>query len=218
MKRSNILIEENRYKLLENSNINPLNGVNLICVDIQPEYEQVIGFDLNVFTNYLNQNQSVMKSLTFLYNGNKTLDMITENEYIHWLVDNGLNEEVIYDSIFYDKGYAFFRYCIDNYIDEDEIIDLVKYMNDNYINDSRDIDNEMWLSFMREYDYDESNVRELLEFANDAINIPDLMHFLSDFTTNISLCGGGVNECLKEVEIALKALNRDYNVLSKFLY
>ena len=35
---------------------------------------------------------------------------------------------------------------------------------------------------------------------------------------NIVLTGGGVNECFKEVEIALKALNLPYEVYSRYTY
>jgi hypothetical protein len=34
----------------------------------------------------------------------------------------------------------------------------------------------------------------------------------------IVVCGGGVNECLKEVEIALQALDKPYNVLTQYTY
>jgi hypothetical protein len=32
------------------------------------------------------------------------------------------------------------------------------------------------------------------------------------------LCGGGINECLKEVEIALDALNKTYTTFDRFTY
>lgn len=35
---------------------------------------------------------------------------------------------------------------------------------------------------------------------------------------NIVLCGGGINEFLKEVEIALQVLNKHYTVLTKYTY
>ena len=35
---------------------------------------------------------------------------------------------------------------------------------------------------------------------------------------SMSYGGGGINECLKEVEIALDALDKPYNVLTKFTY
>jgi len=50
------------------------------------------------------------------------------------------------------------------------------------------------------------------------INIPDLMDFLKKYGTKIILCGGGIRECLKEVEIALMALDKNYNILTKYTY
>jgi hypothetical protein len=143
--------------------------------------------------------------------------MIDESSYITWLFDLGLNEEVIENSIFYDKGYAFFRYCIDNSIDEESIVDLVKYMRNHNINDSRDIDEDMWNNFMEETNHNHNEIRELLETADDMLSIPDLMDFLEDYY-NITLTGGGIEECLKEVELSLLALDKNHNINHKFTY
>lgn len=105
---------------------------------------------------------------------------------------------------------------MDEGIDDDKIVDLIKYMINHNINDSREIDKNMWNKFINEYGY--SDVRDLLEVADDMINIPDLMEYLQRFKSRTVLCGGGVNECFKEVEIALMALDKDYNVLTKFTY
>jgi hypothetical protein len=218
MKRVRLLKEQDRNKLLENSGISLVQNANLISVDIQPEYSDHLGFDLYSFTSFLNQNIDSMNSLTFLYNGAETLGMVGENEYKFWLYENGLEEQNLNVARFYDKGYAFFRYCMDEGADEDEIVKLVKYMIQNNINDSRDIDEEMWGGFMQAYGYESSQVRDLLEPAQDAINIPDLMDFLQKYSGKIVICGGGINECFKEVEIALNALGKNYNVLTKFTY
>ena len=93
---------------------------------------------------------------------------------------------------------------MDNDIDDDDIVGLIKMMIEHNVNDTRELDKEFWDEFIENYGSD--NVRELLEFADDCINIPDLMDFLTRFS-NILICGGGQNECLKEVEIALMALN-----------
>ena len=143
--------------------------------------------------------------------------MIDEYSFKEWLIDLGIDEDVVYNATFYDKGYAFFRYCIDNSIDEDNIVDLVKYMIRHNINDSRDIDEDMWNNYMEETNHDQQDVRDLLENADDMINIPDLMGFLKRYS-NIVLTGGGINECLKEVEIALLSLDKNYNTLSEFVY
>lgn len=218
MRKEQLLKEGQRNKLLESSGAGLVTGINLLSVDIQPEYESAFTFRLVEYLDFLNENHEVMNSITFLYNGADTLGMISESEYIYWLVDNGLNEEVIDSITFYDKGYAFFRNAMDVCGDEDEIVDLVRYMNDNDINDSRDIDNDMWTDFMETYQLDSSDIRELLEFSEDCINIPDLMDFLRNYGSKLVICGGGINECLKEVEIALKAMNKNYNVLTKFTF
>jgi len=218
MKKLKILKEQQRNKLLEDSGINLVQGANLISVDIQPEYENAFSFDLYSYVSFLNQNIDKMNSLTFLYNGADTLGMISESEYKMWLIENGFDEENLNSVRFYDKGYAFFRFCMDEGADEDEIVNLVKYMIHNNINDSRDIDEEMWNGFMTEYGYNTSQVRDLLEPAQDCINIPDLMDFLQRYSSKIVICGGGINECFKEVEIALNALGKNYSVLTKFTY
>ena len=64
---------------------------------------------------------------------------------------------------------------------------------------------------------DVEHLRELLEFADDCIYIPDLMDYLKKYN-DVFLCGGGLEECLKEVEIALLALEKPFNILSEFTY
>jgi len=195
---------------------NKLQGKTIINVDIQPEYKNYISFNLNEWVNFINTN-AVVNDIIFLYNGAYTLGMIDEYSFKEWLIDLGIDEDVVYNATFYDKGYAFFRYCMDNSIDEDNIVDLVKYMIKHDINDSRDIDEDMWNDYMEETNHSQEDVRDLLENADDMINIPDLMDFLKKYS-NIVLTGGGINECLKEVEIALLSLDKPYNTLSKFVY
>lgn len=192
---------------------------NIINVDIQPEYEDYIKdeFDLYKWAKFINKS-SKLNNIIFLYNGHDTLDMSTEEEYKSWLFELGIKQDVIYEATFYDKGYAFFRYCMDEGIADDAIVDLVKYMISHNITDSRDIDEEMWDNYMEETNHSMQDVRDLLENAGDMINIPDLMDFLSRYRYSIVLTGGGINECLKEVEIALMALNRKYDVLAEYTY
>jgi hypothetical protein len=218
MKKNSLLREQQRNKLLEDSGINIVQNANLLSIDIQPEYENGFGFVLGDYIRFLNKNIDTMNSLTFLYNGKDTVGNMDKNEYSFWLYENGLKESILDYAKFYDKGYAFFRSCMDDGHDEQEIVNLVKYMIKHDINDSRDINEEMWNGFMAEYGYNSSDVRDFLEPAQDCINIPDLMDYLQKFSGKIVICGGGINECFKEVEIALSALGKNYNVLTKFTY
>ena len=201
----------NKGQLITESKV---ENKNIINVDIQPEYEP-IPF-LSNWVKFINKS-SKLNNIIFLYNGYDTLGMISEVEYKEWLIDCGIKKNVVYNAIFYDKGYAFFRYCMDEGIDEQSIVDLVKYMINHNINDSRYIDENMWNNYMEETDHTESDVRDLLEEASDMINIPELMDFLKNYR-DIVLTGGGITECLKEVEIALMALDKKYEILEEYTY
>ena len=218
MRKEQLLRETQRHRMLETAGLNSVQGANLISVDIQPEYQDYLSFDLQDYLQFLNENIELMSSLTFLYNGADTLGMVSESEFQYWLVENGFEEDNLNYARFYDKGYAFFRYCMDEGIDDDDIVELVQYMVAKDINDTRDIDEDMWNDFMASTGNDQSVVRDLLESASDMINIPDLMDFLRNYGGKIVLTGGGINECLKEVEIALMALRKPYNVLTRFTY
>jgi len=218
MRKEQLLRETQRHRMLETAGLNAVQGANLISVDIQPEYQDYLSFDLSDYLQFLNENIELMSSLTFLYNGADTLGMVSESEFQYWLVENGFEEDNLNYARFYDKGYAFFRYCMDEGIDDDDIVELVQYMVAKDINDTRDIDEDMWNDFMASTGNDQSVVRDLLESASDMINIPDLMDFLRNYGGKIVLTGGGINECLKEVEIALMALRKPYNVLTRFTY
>lgn len=216
MRKKRLLQEVQRNKILEDSGVSLVSGAQLMCVDIQAAYEDWFSFDKYSFGRMINESYESLASLAFLFNG-PDMGFPSEEEYRWWLVEDcGVEEEITAAAYFYDKGYAFFRYCMDEGVDDDELVDFIKFMIRHNINDSRDIDEEMWSTFMTEYGY--SDVHDLLEPAGDMINIPDLMEFLKNFRGKILLCGGGINECLKEVEIALMALDKNYNVLTKYTY
>ena len=191
---------------------NEYDNKTLINVDIQPEYKDWFGFDLYKWVDMVNNHNG---QIVFLYNGEDTVGELGEMSYQIWLMDQGIDEDVIYRSRFFDKGYAFFRYCMDSYIDEDDIVGLVKMMVEYNIDDSRDLTPEFWDEFISRYG--KENIRELLEFAGDCINIPELMDFLKSYN-NIIICGGAKNQCLKEVEIALMALDKPYLKMDDFIY
>lgn len=204
--------------------LNEATNKILVSVDMQPEYHykqsKMGGYGDDILTGFINAlNSDDYNRKIVLYNGHDTLGMINESDYKMWLFDNGVEEEKLDTIIFYDKGYAFFRFCMDSGIDEEDIVALVKFMSKHNITDSRDIkESDLWDEFIKEYDKQE--LRELLEDAGDCINIPDLMDWLERNVRggNIELIGGGANECLKEVEIALQALGINYTKNSKLIY
>jgi hypothetical protein len=191
-----------------------LEGMHFVAVDIQEDYESGFGFRIGDFTEFINQNHESFNRLTFLFNG-PDLGFPDENEYKYWLLENGLDEDVLDHATFYDKGYAFFRFCMDEGIDEAQIVNLIKFMMKYDINDSRDMDEDKWKLFISLHG--DEDIKDLLQHAGDMINIPELMSELQNYS-NIVLTGGGIDECLKEVEIALDALGKPYRTFSQFTY
>lgn len=108
-KRKSRLITEEKIK-----------SKTIINVDIQPEYKKYISFNINKWVKFINENGE-FNDIVFLYNGADTLGMIDEQSLQEWLIEIGIDEDIINNSTFYDKGYAFFRFCMDNSIDEDKI-------------------------------------------------------------------------------------------------
>lgn len=189
-----------------------------MAVDIQPEYQGSFKYFLPKFIQYLNANEGKINHIVFLYNGKDTMGMISEDDYRSWLTENGLDDWVLDRIAFYDKGYAFFRYCMDEGMDGDTVANFVRFMYENDVHDSRDMTRDMWAKYLREYRRsDKKTVFDLLEKNDDCINIPELMDFLKRYN-NITIAGGAVEQCLAEVEIALQALRKKYRVLDEFTY
>jgi len=55
MRKDKLLKETQRQRILEIAGLSSVQGVNLITVDIQPEYEDHIYF-LDNYINFLNEN------------------------------------------------------------------------------------------------------------------------------------------------------------------
>lgn len=195
----------------------------LLIVDVQPEYN--FDFDLFAFLQYINGEAIEGKDIVYLYNGVETVDMISEDDLKHWLYEGSeydpQMEELIYNDIqFYDKGYAFFRSCMDEGMEEDIIVKLVKFMWEEDKRDTRDLDRDQWIKFISSIkDTDDWTfiLIETLRDHNEILYIPELMDQLEGLN-NITMVGGGITECLREVEIALMALDKKYNINHEFTF
>ena len=203
IKLKNILNEEN------------FSGKTFISVDIQPLYEHVFKFETEEYVEFLNEINC--KDLIFLYNG-RDYDGDTVEECKQWLSENGLSDKTMNNITFYNKGYAFFTACMDEGVDDDHTVNFVRFLYNNNIRSSHDMTRDMWAKYIRKYRHtDKRELYDLLKHSSDYVYIPDLMGFIKKYN-NITLTGGGMNECLREVEIALKSLNKPYQIYNKFTY
>jgi len=198
---------------------NPSARYNLIIIDVQPEYLEQPGKNieginaqfLKNFISFLNQNYHKYRQIYYLYNGKETLDMISESQLKFWLREIDIQEEVISKMSFYDKGYAFFSACIDDQTEQGQIVRLVRYMYQNDILDSRQLPASFWEKWK------DQDIRQTL--YHDPLYIPELMDYLDKHLKGtIDIIGGSKEACLYEVEIALLALKRRYRKHQKLIY
>lgn len=189
----------------------------LVIVDIQPDYKKYITFNMGSFVDFLNKSYKKYERILYLYNGRETVGLDDQGSITEWLVEYGLDEEVLNIVEFYDKGYAFLRNAMDQGINEDEIVHLLEYMSSNDLNDSRDLDEENWNEFSRLYPKD-IDIKEYLQDNEDSINIPDVLERIKYIKNNFQICGGGKTECLAEVLILVKLCKKRYSILPQFVY
>lgn len=213
-------------KLLYENSTNQIG--HHFCIDVQPEYQNAFSFDLYEYFEYLYELSESGAEIIYFYNGIDTVGEINEDGLKRWILEElGIYDEsddlfnFIWNNItYYDKGYAFFRSCMDTGINEDSIISFVKFLYDNNWTDSRDLDEDDWDEFERLFE--KEDIEEIVEFLkqeHDVLIIPELMDFISSLNPrNIEMSGGGVNECLREVELACMAMDLKYKLNNKYTY
>ncbi len=188
--------------------------MKLVVVDIQPEYESNTTFDIG---DMLRAAAEDYDSVLFLYNGEDTLGMVSEdalkNYYFEKLdYDVEAYEELLSNSEFFDKGYGFFRDVMDSNVcfDRSSIVKIVKYMVDNDMRDIRELEEE---------DIEAIGVSELLfdDLEDYGFYIPELADVLS-YWNGSALAGGARDECMAEVEILGAALGLEFDHLDDFIY
>lgn len=189
----------------------------LVIVDIQPDYKKYITFNIGSFVDFLNKSFKKYERILYLFNGTETVGMDDQGTITEWLMEYGLNEEVLNNIEFYDKGYAFLRNAMDEGINEDEIIHVLEYMISKSLTDSRDLDEDNWIEFSRLHPKD-VDIREYLQDNEDSIYIPDVYERVKYIKNNFQICGGGKTECLAEMLILMKLCKKKYSLLPQFVY
>lgn len=193
---------------------------NLIVVDVQPLYKESIKFSISEFGDFLN---SIRNSILYFYNGPDTIGSPdTPAAIIDWLVENNSelenfdwnNESKI---TFADKGYAFFRDFLDHGISYNGVKQALRYMYTHKITDSRDVPKDQWKLILPEKDY--KNSYDAIEDEGITVFTPEID--IADLKANYNnclLCGGGQNECLKEIQMLFSIFNIQYTLVNKFIY
>lgn len=194
---------------------------NLIVVDIQPLYEDNIKFSMDEFVDFL---LSIKKKILWFYNGPETIGSEdSPKNIIYWLAE----KTDMYDEIdnfdwddkveFYDKGYSFFRDWMDAGVSNNGMKQALRYMYMNQKHDSRDIPIDKWKEILPPNDF--AAVESGIEDEGLTIWTPDIS--IGDIRNNWNnslLCGGSLNECMKEIMLMMSTFNIKYTIVDKFTY
>ena len=192
--------------------INEKRKRNVIVVDIQPMYKNAIMFSTVKFANWLKEQDKIL----YFYNGPDTVGQDTENDIKRWLLeeisdyDEDLEYKLNHDTIWIDKGYAFFRNWMDMGSDIGFIKKAIRFMLSKKENDSRDINPEVWEeNFPNDWNSD---------YEDDSIYLPDVpINILKKFKGSY-IVGGGKDECLKEVQLLMSVFNIKATPVKDFIY
>lgn len=168
----------------------------IIC-DIQPQYQKCISFNLPEATNWI--NEGTPENTIFFFVGPE-LDCDTKEDVMDFFVEYELKDEFLNQSKWIDKNYAFFRDWMDQGISRDKIVWAVKWMIEEGIYDSRDLEMEV----------------EDLEEGN--IYLPSFDFAVLKEFDGAEIIGGGRNECLEELTILLDAMEIKYTINNQFVY
>lgn len=183
---------------------------DMIVVDIQPFYHSHHKYITPKLIEHINQMSG---DVIWFHNGCNVGIEDTVREQKEYLLEWGMDEDVLDDIDFHEKDYAFFRNWMDTGIDEDDIIKVGTYMYKNRINDTRDLDEEDY----NKMGYDEDETDDFMGHS-DSMNWPDInINRLKRFN-NAYLVGGGRDECLEEMRLLLEMVGIKYKLLNEFIY
>jgi len=180
----------------------------VIIVDVQPTYRSVGSDSIVVeLMNFLNAQTGPVLAY---YNGAGE-GLTEDNEYDvqSYFLTNGLGDDQITKIQFIEKTYGFFRAWMDQEVDSGIIINLLREMNRQRVNDSRDLDPNS--NIFNQFDYEPW-------MKDDPIYFPDINIAQLKSMSGALLCGGGQHECLKEIQLLMSVYNIRYKLAQDFIY
>ena len=194
----------------------------VIIVDVQPAYAstvQSIGANSVVkgLMDFLNTQTG---PIVAYYNGAGE-GFTEDNAYAvqSYFLENGLGDDQINKIQFIEKTYGFFRTWMDNNIETGLIIQILREMNRQRVNDSRELKPGLEDMVMDAgtggiiYDDEYEDWME-----DDPIYFPDINVAQLKSMSGALLCGGARHECLKEIQLLMSVYNIRYKLAQDFIY
>jgi hypothetical protein len=196
-------------------------GRPIVCVDVQPAYSGMMdGAEDETFEAAIRfVNDSRAPCLMFVNAEQDALTTDTVADIKMYWEDSGFDPHNWNRVEIFDKGYGYLRAWMDMGVKFGFIIQVIREMYSQKVNDSRMLFNE-----------DEEKIEEYLTQMAWESNV-DLEYMLDDPLivgwaaidqlkryNNCYLIGGGREECLREVALLMNAFNIKYTMINELIY
>lgn len=160
----------------------------LIVVDVQPEYSSWIRQPL--LNNIAALVNTTPLPTAFLWVG-EDISNDTASDVRQYLIDIGVTEGRLDDSLLVEKGYGFLREAMDMGVDPEDIVASTKALLERREHSGICCGHYVW--------------------------IPGF-HTTFDYADKVTLVGGGRNECLAEVALLLEAKGIEVDIREDLCY
>jgi hypothetical protein len=179
----------------------------LLIIDVQPAYASAFGAGFT--KEVLDRMRAVPQDQALIIvSVNEDLSGDTPETIREFWENAGMDEELFERAIFLEKPYAFFRGWMDNGIHDDDIVAVAKE-----------------LRRLRKYDSRDLGADAIAELSSAGAELADplwLPYELEEeprYRQDVwNICGGGRDECLKEMELWLDSCSIDYTRIEHLTY
>jgi len=208
-------------RLYELLNEKASRGRPIVCVDVQPAYSGMMDGDedetFEAAIQFVNDSRAPCLMFVNAEQEGLTTDTVADVQ-MYW-EDSGFDPDNWGRVEVYDKGYGYLRSWMDIGIEPKYIIQTIREMYKQRVNDSRMLfgeDEEKQLEFLRPVAESINTTPDTL--IDDGISVGwAAMDQLKRYN-NCYLIGGGREECLKEVALLMNAFNIKYKLIDELIY
>jgi hypothetical protein len=188
---------------------NNTNNV-LVMVDIQPGFnDSCHELILDVVDKINHGNQ-----LVICFYAGKTMDCDSKDSVIAYYLENGMDMDKIDQIRFIEKRWGWFRDWTDRNVPDAVTVKAVEHLLKTGKESTEDFSDTDWQKVIGN-----NPAWQFVEFE-DPLYAPDFNGkiFSKAEVDNIELIGGGYNECLKEINIYLQALDKNVTINEQLCY
>jgi len=180
----------------------------LLVIDFQPAYAKCFGSWMTREVLALMRGMSPAEPIVVV-SVNEELSGDDATSIQEFWIEQGMDEELRERVTFLEKPYAFFRSWMDQGVEDHEIVAVAQKLRQTGIGDSHELDSEVLAELSQAG----------ADLGHDALFLPWEMERNPCYQRPAwNICGGGRDECLKEVELWLQSCSIEAHRIEHLIY